>query len=336
MFSPIIGFFISLMVSIFLALRRSSSLCLWLALELNILSFLPIIFSERIEALIESTFKYFLIQSIGSIIFLTGSLFLLKRPFPLFSLLNTLPIFLKLGVPPLHGWFVSILSSVSLKTLFILSTIQKWIPLIILIHIKINTTLVMIVIFTTSVISLTLGVSRISFPKILAASSVNNLIWLILASQINPFLLLLVLCIYTLLVLSLVMLVKLAGNANLGRRSRTSPTLLNLIFFSFLSLGGLPPLLGFLRKAAVVKESLSTFPIELILIIVFRSLFILSYYVSIRISSIMSYPIPKNHFNGNLINASLRSSLLTLNLFIPVSLLLYLTSGAPVFNGPIF
>merc|ERR1712025_1044835 len=97
-FSPIIGFFISLMVSIFLALRRSSSLCLWLALELNILSFLPIIFSERIEALIESTFKYFLIQSIGSIIFLTGSLFLLKRPFPLFSLLNTLPIFLKLGV----------------------------------------------------------------------------------------------------------------------------------------------------------------------------------------------------------------------------------------------
>ena len=189
-------------------------------------------------------------------------------------------------------------------------------------------------IFSISIIRITLGISRVSFAKILAASSINNLLWLVLSSQINSLLLLLVFSIYTILVISLVMLVKIRGNPLLRRGSKSSPLFLSLIFLSFLSLGGLPPLLGFLRKAIVVKESLSLISMELLLVIVFRSLFILSYYVSMSISSIIFYSVTISHFNGKSISACVCIFSITLNLFIPVSLLLCLNSKLVIiFNG---
>lgn len=74
-----------------------------MALELNMLRFLPIMTSERLELSLENSLKYFLVQRIGSILFLTRVLMLEGATYSVFPVLLTLSILLKLGAAPLHG-----------------------------------------------------------------------------------------------------------------------------------------------------------------------------------------------------------------------------------------
>merc|ERR1711950_24270 len=113
-------------------------------------------------------------------------------------------MFVKLGVSPFHSWFISILKTRSLKILFILSSVQKFIPLVILNNIIFNYIVFYIIVFLNLIILVYILFSTISFNKILALSSILNFL-------INFFLILV-----------------------------------------FMSLGGIPPLLGFLRKFIVL------------------------------------------------------------------------------------
>merc|ERR1711971_1328761 len=93
----------------------------------------------------------------------------------LFILIN-LRLFIKLGISPFHSWFISILKTSSLNTLFILSTFQKIIPLIIIFNTKVNNILILIVIFLTLRFILSLLPSTINVNKVLALSSINNIV----------------------------------------------------------------------------------------------------------------------------------------------------------------
>ena len=54
-----------------------------------------------------------------------------------------------------------------------------------------------------------------------------------------------------------------------------------IIFFIFLSLAGLPPFLGFLAKVVVIKNVIYFSRILILIVLVFRSLMILSFYLNI-------------------------------------------------------
>ena len=102
------------------------------------LRFLPIILSDTSDMLLERGLKYFLVQSVRSILFLVGSLTILRGSFPDPTCLITIPILVKLGAAPFHGWFIRILSIVQIRTLTLLSTLQKLTPLLLLLHLKIS------------------------------------------------------------------------------------------------------------------------------------------------------------------------------------------------------
>jgi NADH-ubiquinone oxidoreductase chain 2 len=161
---------------VLLSLRGTSAPCLWVALELNILRFLPIITSERVELSLEGALKYFLIQSVGSILFLVRALLLEGSAHLVSSALISVSIFLKLGAAPLHGWFISLMRTVSLRTLFYLSTTQKIIPLIILSGLLVGGPLLWLTLLATLIVSSISGFSTLPLTKILAVSSLNNLI----------------------------------------------------------------------------------------------------------------------------------------------------------------
>merc|ERR1712170_28987 len=120
------------------------------------LRFLPIISSkENIE--IENSIKYFLIQRWASVIFLMRFFFFYMINNAFYILIN-LSLFIKLGIRPFHSWFVSILKTSSLNILFMLSRIQKIIPLVTIFFILI------------------LLPRTLSINKVLAISSINNVI----------------------------------------------------------------------------------------------------------------------------------------------------------------
>merc|ERR1711894_420201 len=169
----ILNFYLLILISIILALRITSNLLLWIRLELNILRFLPIMSSkENIE--IENSIKYFLIQRWASVIFLMRFFFYIINN--AFYILINLSLFIKLGMRPFHSWFISILKTSSLNILFMLSRIQKIIPLVIIFNIKSNNFILFMVIFLTLFFILILLQRTLSINKVLAISSINNVI----------------------------------------------------------------------------------------------------------------------------------------------------------------
>jgi len=91
------------------------------------MSFIPLLTSSHVNQEAEAAIKYFMAQALGRGLLLLGALSLLSSPhLPLSPLLyNSLLIIgllLKLGLPPCHFWFPSVISSISWPICLILAT----------------------------------------------------------------------------------------------------------------------------------------------------------------------------------------------------------------------
>merc|ERR1712024_164967 len=75
-------------------------------------------------------------------------------------------MFVKLGVSPFHSWFISILKTRPLKILFILSSVQKFIPLVILNNIIFNYIVFYMIVFLNLIILIYILFSTIYFIEI--------------------------------------------------------------------------------------------------------------------------------------------------------------------------
>jgi len=64
-------------------------------------------------------------------------------------------------------------------------------------------------------------------------------------------------------------------------KTKFSPLSKNILIFSFLSLGGLPPFLGFTAKLAAILASIKLIPLIILLILITSSLVSLFYYTKI-------------------------------------------------------
>ena len=274
----LINFYFLLFISIIMATSFNSRFIIWIRLEINILRFLPII-SSGVNIELENSVKYFIIQSWASIIFLMR-IFFCNYLFNRFYILLVIRIFIKLGVSPFHTWFISILKTCSLYILIFLSTIQKLIPLIILNNIYINYILFYIRIFLT-MLFFTLILSRvINLNKLLALSSLGNILWLISRNILSLKLIFLFIIIYIHILLGIYIFYNKYYYNIFTQINRINYFDKILIVLIFMSLGGIPPILGFLRKLMVLKIILIYENIMLFLIIIFCSLILLYHYIS--------------------------------------------------------
>ena len=267
-----------MILSIFISLRVNSNFLIWILLELNIIRFLPIISSkEHIE--IENSIKYFLIQRWASVIFLISFFF-----FNLFinniNYIIIFRIFLKLGVAPFHIWFISILKTRSLFILIILSTIQKIIPLVILSNISIRFDLIYMIILINTIFLLIILSRIINLNKILAVSSINNIIWILFRIIFSLKLIFIFIIIYLFLLIGVFILYNLYNLNIFLQINRINYFDKLIITIIFISLGGIPPLLGFLIKYIILKFIIIYEKIFFLLIIIFSSLLVLYIYLS--------------------------------------------------------
>ena len=286
-------------ISIIMSLRVTSRLLIWIRLELNILRFLPIISSkENVE--IENSIKYFLIQRWASITFLIRFFFFFIVNNNFFILIN-LRLFIKLGISPFHSWFISILKTSSLNTLFILSTFQKIIPLIIIFNTKVNNILILIVIFLTLRFILSLLPSTINVNKVLALSSINNIVWLIISTLFSLKIIFLFMSVYIYILSGVVIIYNFYSLSIFNQINSIIFLDKFSILIIFMSLGGIPPLLGFLSKMLILKVLISNFiRIVLVFIIVISSLLLLYFYLSRIYFYLTNTPSLKINFKLNI------------------------------------
>lgn len=76
----------------------------WVGLELNLLSFLPLVMARRESGRAEAGLKYFLVQTSTSLLVLQGRLFL-GNIRPSFWLIVFGALLTKVGMAPFHIWF---------------------------------------------------------------------------------------------------------------------------------------------------------------------------------------------------------------------------------------
>nr|AKQ09472.1 NADH dehydrogenase subunit 2 [Ulcina olrikii] len=239
----------------------------WMGLEMNTLAIIPLMAQHHHPRAVEATTKYFLTQATGAAMllfasttnaWLTGQWDIQQMSHPLPITLITLALALKVGLAPLHSWLPEVLQGLDLTTGLILSTWQKMAPFALLIQIQpANSTLLIMLGLTSTLIGGWGGLNQTQLRKIMAYSSIAHLGWMVLVLQFSPFLTLLTLITYLIMTFSTFLVFKLNNSTNINTLATSwakAPALTSLTPLVLLSLGGLPPLTGFMPKWLILQE----------------------------------------------------------------------------------
>nr|AIZ58445.1 NADH dehydrogenase subunit 2 [Argas persicus]UNO54378.1 NADH dehydrogenase subunit 2 [Argas persicus]UYB77963.1 NADH dehydrogenase subunit 2 [Argas persicus] len=287
-----------LLISAIMSISTSSFFSLWICLEINMMVFIPMMNSKNMMAT-NSMLYYFISQSLASTIFIFSIMLNMTFPmmFPLNLLLLSSSILIKLGAAPFHIWFPEVMEGLKMEVVLILMTIQKIIPLYILSFMN-NFIMILSAIFS-AMIGGCGGWSQNSIRKILAFSSITHIAWLIslIISSNNWWFL--YLSIYSLIVISLLFFFTKNKMSLINQISiSTSPFLQILFILTILSLGGLPPFVGFFLKILSIKLILHSTPM-LLLFLIPSSLLNLFFYIRLMYPFLMKM-LSKNYIFVNL------------------------------------
>nr|YP_009351014.1 NADH dehydrogenase subunit 2 [Aciculitermes aciculatus]AQP28363.1 NADH dehydrogenase subunit 2 [Aciculitermes aciculatus] len=288
---------ITLMGGVLVSVSSNSWLSAWMGLEINLMSFIPLMSNVKNMYNTEASLKYFIVQVLASatLLFmvvmktLTEDLFTFESSTYTPMIICT-PLLLKSGAAPLHWWFPGVMEGLSWENCALLMTVQKAAPLMLMSYlIEINAFTLSIILLSTFVGSIG-GLNQTSMRKILTYSSINHTGWMLIALTTSENLWMMYFTIYSTLTLTVVSAIKLSGTSFINQIMLTNKeaTLMKFMMFtSLLSLGGLPPFLGFLPKWIVIQAMITNNMAPLAAIVVVTSLITLYYYLKISYSSFM-------------------------------------------------
>nr|QNM99689.1 NADH dehydrogenase subunit 2 [Leptoclinus maculatus] len=239
----------------------------WMGLEMNTLAIIPLMAQHHHPRAVEATTKYFLTQATGAAMLLfasttnawmTGQWDIQQMSHPLPITLITLALALKVGLAPVHAWLPEVLQGLDLTTGLILSTWQKLAPFALLMQIQpLNSTLLIALGLLSTLVGGWGGLNQTQLRKILAYSSIAHLGWMVLVMQFSPSLTLLTLLTYFIMTFSTFLVFKLNNSTTVNALATSwakAPALTALAPLILLSLGGLPPLTGFMPKWLILQE----------------------------------------------------------------------------------
>lgn len=254
-------------------IRREDWFLVWMGLEINIISFLILIYRRYRTGVIESCLKYFFIQSLGSALFIR--IFYLN--YYMIGGILFLILSFKIGAGPFFYWFPSLCSGIDWGSCYILIIFQKIIPLL-LIRIFIHWILWFVVI-----VRLIIGVlgsfNQRNIKQLMAYSSIHHLGWImIIISGGKRMRWLLYLILYMLVLFGVVGLLIKDDVIDLSTMFVSKNKIMFII--GILRIAGIPPLLGFFLKWMALIRIIEINMLYL-LILVIVSVVILYIYIRI-------------------------------------------------------
>nr|YP_009176449.1 NADH dehydrogenase subunit 2 [Acrossocheilus beijiangensis]ALJ01810.1 NADH dehydrogenase subunit 2 [Acrossocheilus beijiangensis] len=251
-----------------LTFASSHWLLAWMGLEINTLAIAPLMAQHHHPRAVEATTKYFLTQATAAAMILfasttnawmTGEWSINNLSNPLASTMFTAALALKIGLAPVHFWMPEVLQGLDLLTGLILSTWQKLAPFALIVQTahNIDPLLLTLLGITSTLVGGWGGLNQTQLRKILAYSSIAHMGWMIIVIQYAPQLTLLALGTYIIMTSATFMTLKMSMTTKINTLATTwskSPTLASMTALILLSLGGLPPLTGFMPKWMILQE----------------------------------------------------------------------------------
>nr|AMW68060.1 NADH dehydrogenase subunit 2 [Oliarces clara] len=289
-------FIITLFIGTLISISANSWIGAWMGLEINLISFIPLMNNLKNVLSTESSLKYFLSQALASSILLFSvillsffdnfNFFFYSKFF--FNLILNSALLLKMGAAPFHFWFPKVMEGLNWFLSIIIMTWQKIAPMI-LISYSISFIFISIIIILSIFIGSIGGLNQISLRKLMAYSSINHIGWLLSSLLISNFYWFIYFCFYTFLSISIIYFFKIFNIFFLSQTYNSlnfSPILKFILFCNFLSLGGLPPFTGFLPKWLII-QNLSFINPFLTFFMVTLTLITLFFYIRITYSAFM-------------------------------------------------
>nr|AAQ09187.1 NADH dehydrogenase subunit 2 [Sceloporus scalaris] len=271
----------------------------WIGLEMNTLAIIPMISKQHHPRATEAATKYFLTQAAASamILFsstinawLTGTWDIMNSTNPTANMLLTMALAMKLGLAPVHFWLPEVLQGSTLKTAIIITTWQKLAPMALIYQTSYNlsSTALLAMAILSTMIGGWAGLNQTQTRKIMAYSSIAHLGWMAAITTIMPNILLLNLLIYLLMTTSMFYTLTLLNSKtikDLTTSWTTSPSITTTSMLILLSLGGLPPLTGFMPKWLILEELTTQNMTSMATIMAMSTLLSLFFYLRLTYSS---------------------------------------------------
>nr|YP_009694075.1 NADH dehydrogenase subunit 2 [Protonemura kohnoae]QEI04347.1 NADH dehydrogenase subunit 2 [Protonemura kohnoae] len=327
-------FLLTLMGGTLISTSANSWFGAWMGLEINLLSFIPLMTNSKNLFSTEASLKYFLVQALASATLLLsvilGSL-LLNPSVPNSSdltVMNTLissSLLLKMGAAPFHFWFPGVMEGLNWMNSLMLLTWQKIAPLMLISYTFQLDVFFSIIIVLSVIIGSWGGLNQTSIRKILAYSSINHLGWLLAAMAAGESIWGIYFLVYTFLSFAIIFMMntfQLMHVNQIFSLNTINPVNKFAFLVTLLSLGGLPPFLGFLPKWIVIQNMVNLGNLFTVTLMVITTLMTLFYYLRTAFGAFMltyaenvwNLPLPPN---SNLYSTSLFLSMLsTLGLMI--------------------
>nr|YP_009992505.1 NADH dehydrogenase subunit 2 [Platynereis cf. australis PA-2020]QNN93075.1 NADH dehydrogenase subunit 2 [Platynereis cf. australis PA-2020] len=282
-----------------IALSSTNWLYLWMGMELNLLSFVPLIASSQHLQETEASVKYFIIQAIGSGVMLTAGVLSMtmnstdNKTELLINFTFLLSMTIKLGLAPCHQWLPHVMASMPWNMCLILSTWQKISPFMMLTIIAPRNTalLIMSIAMLSAMVGGMGGMNQSQLRTLLAYSSIGHMGWMLVALNYSSNMFIMYFSIYVAITTSLMYMLTqtnmLKSNFNTAVNAMSTFPFMMLMLMMF-SLGGLPPFLGFLPKWMIIN-SLTTGELFIVLTtLITGSLMNLFYYFNMTFNFILS------------------------------------------------
>uniref|UniRef100_Q4FCV1 NADH-ubiquinone oxidoreductase chain 2 n=1 Tax=Xenocatantops humilis TaxID=227620 RepID=Q4FCV1_9ORTH len=292
-------FLSTMLMGTILSISSNSWLGVWMGLEINLLSFIPMLANNKNMMMNESSIKYFIVQAMASTMLLF-SILMIQMKYPMMwekeivpSIMVSSSLLLKIGAAPFHFWFPEVMGASNWINCLTLMTWQKIAPMLTLSYCIQLSTFIFSITILSIIIGALGGLNQTSLRQIMAYSSISHLGWMISSLAVSENMWEIYFIVYSVMSVILILMFKQMNLFFMNQIYTTKNMKTEvkfMMFLSLLSLGGLPPFLGFLPKWIIMQSLVENNLAILVSIMVVLTTITLYYYMRISFSAlIMSY-----------------------------------------------
>nr|QNG56236.1 NADH dehydrogenase subunit 2 [Platisus obscurus] len=300
----------SLILGSLISISSYSWFSIWMGLEINLLSIIPLLNNPKNIFPSEAAMKYFITQTMASVILLFTIILIMNKMDNMIINMNFLMIMLnstlltKMGAAPFHFWFPEVMEGLNWFNCFIILTWQKIAPMIIMMYninlIKFFTSIILI----SSLIGSIMGLNQISLRKIFTFSSINHIGWMISTMLYNQSIWFIYFITYTIINLNLIsifMKFNIFQMKQLFNSLNNNKSIKFLFMLNFLSIAGIPPFLGFMPKWLTINNLINNKLFFISFFLIIFTLISLYFYLRMMFSTMILNSSEKmnNIYNKN-------------------------------------
>ncbi|KAG8338741.1 NADH dehydrogenase subunit 2 (mitochondrion) [Homalodisca vitripennis] len=289
------------MVGVMVSICSNNWFMIWSGMEISLMCLIPLMSGYNMITS-ECMMKYFIVQGVSSSILILGLVMSLLY-FNYSNNLVLISVLIKLGMAPFHNWVLVVVEGLSYWVNFMLLTLIKIAPLTLMSYINLNTNFYVIL---SLIVGSLFALNQSSIRKIMAYSSIFNLGFMSISSMNNS-IWVIYFMIYSLILSNLFFFMKKLNINYINQIiiNEFTPEVSISIWILVLSLGGMPPLIGFMGKLMVFEMLMSMGQILILTIMVLTSLLVMFYYIRMMYLSLMFSSLILKWNKLNLINMTI-------------------------------